>query len=305
MLSPKKEYRKYGTPWFQDRALRSLKKIKDGVWDYSDSLLLYTPDSEGGYESMQKGEDLYAKVITEPEREYLISIADRIVTELPEKFEFIDLGPGTANKELYIFDASKRAKKEITYRPVDISENYLKSATDFAIAQHVRVKPVRMSFEELPDHLGRPDIPRFVTLGLTFSNYKPNEILELLKEIAGGHGNIFIDVQLRDRVNMKDLVATYAHDVKTLADSKIRLLGLDPKTDVLDWRVDDEICGWYTLEHTNSTLEKIGLRSGDTLLVFQSLRYTRESFERVLIATNLAYTLFDTGGAFLGALLKT
>ena len=53
------------------------------------------------------------------------------------------------------------------------------------------------------------------------------------------------------------------------------------------------------------SLEEMGIGAGDELLMFQSLRYTKESFEEALKATGLSYTLFDTNESFIGALLKT
>ncbi len=64
--------------------------------------------------NLQREDDPYAKLITEPERAYLQSIADDIVAELPDGFEYIDLGPGTAHKEQFIFDAARKAGKTFT-----------------------------------------------------------------------------------------------------------------------------------------------------------------------------------------------
>ncbi len=41
----------YSEAWFRERAFNSLKKMGDNTWDYSDSLLLYSPGAaEDSYE---------------------------------------------------------------------------------------------------------------------------------------------------------------------------------------------------------------------------------------------------------------
>ncbi len=294
----------YFLEWFQDKALKSLKKISDGVWDYSDSLLLYPPGTGEHYESIQQGEDSYSKLITKPEREYLESIADKVVAELPDEFEFIDLGPGTAHKEDFIFAAAKRANKKFIYRPVDVSEYFLRLAAEHASIQDIPSDPVHASFEELPEKLGKPNTPRFVSLGLTFSNYGPQEILKLLKEIAGAGGAVFIDAHMRDRVDMTELQKIYAKDMPGIIDPKMKLLGLDPEKDITARHTDDGIRIWYTLRNSTPQLEAMGIKAGDKLLVFRSLRYTRESFEKELAVASASYKLLDSDSPFIGAMLK-
>lgn len=300
------ERKKLYTPeWFRERAFGSLKKIGDHTWDYSDSLLLYTPGTESEYESIQQDEDPYSELITKPERKYLEGIAKNVVEQLPPEFEYVDLGPGTAHKEQFIFDAAKQANKKFIYRPVDISEQYLTQATNYASGQHVEVSPIQSSFEELPEKLSNVIASRLVSLGLTFTNYEPQAIMSLLTSISGKEGYIFIDVQIRDRVDMEKIVSTYAKDARALIDPKLKLLGLDPIEDISDHKTDEGVQIWETLKSSNSALEASGVVAGDKLLIFQSLRYTKESFEEVLKASGLSYTLFDTNESFIGALLKT
>jgi hypothetical protein len=296
----------YTTDWFRARALSSLKKISDHEWDYSDSLLLYAPGAEGDYESIQNGEDPYAALITKPERTYLEGIATMIVETLPAEFEYVDLGPGTAHKEQFIFDAAKQANKKFIYRPVDISQHYLAQAVNYAVAQNIEVLPVRSSFEELSEKLPAPapSSSRFVSLGLTFTNYATQEILLLLKTIADRGGYIFIDAQMRDRVDMKKIIDVYSDDVRAMADSKLKLLGLHPTEDVADYTADDGVRMWCTLQHSTAALQARGVAAGDRLLMFQSLRYTKGSFEEALKSSGLSYTLFDTNEPFVGAVLQ-
>ena len=48
----------YDQKWFEARAVSSIKRLGEGAWDFSDSLLLYLPQAVQEYESMQETLDL-------------------------------------------------------------------------------------------------------------------------------------------------------------------------------------------------------------------------------------------------------
>lgn len=291
--------------WFTKRALESLVTIAPHVWDYSDSLLLYLPSGVEEYESLQRTDTPYFKLVTKPEREYLQSIAKDVAHLLPERFEYIDLGPGTEHKEQFFFDELKKQGKGFVYIPVDISEYYLKLAQEHAGNQGVEVRPIKASFEELAEILGEAVVPRFVNMGLTFSNYAPQAALSMLKNIAGQDGFIFINSQMRDRVDMVALQKVYAETALTFADDKLKLLGLDPDTDLTAREADDGIKVWCTVTNPSKQIEEKGVVKGDKLLVFQSLRYTKEQLKNELGRVSKEYQLFDTGSSFIAALISS
>jgi len=294
----------YSHEWFEKRALNAIKPLGDNVWDYSDSLLLYLPGAEESYEEIQKDENPYNKLVTEPEREYLHSIASDIVAELPAYFRYIDLGPGTEHKEQFVFDAARRQQKEFTYAPVDISEKFLKLSTEYAEQQGITTHPVRLPFEDLIQKIDRASVPNFVSIGLTYSNYDPVTILELLKCLADKNGFAFINAQIRDRVDMKELESVYNNDAQGMVIPKLTLLGLDIDRDVESITTDNGIRFWCTLRRSTPQLEQMGITQGARLMVFQSLRPTREEFEKDIAKVYESYSLFDTGASFVGALLK-
>jgi hypothetical protein len=294
---------KYNQEWFKNRAFKSLRKISDGVWDYSDSLLLYISSGAEVYEQLQETDTPYFRLVTKPEREYLKSIAKNVADSLPDNFEYIDLGPGTEHKEQFLFDELKKQEKMFTYIPVDISDHFLNVAESNASKQGIPVRKVKASFEELPELLGESDTPRFVSIGLTFSNYAPQDILNLLKNIVGKDGYAFINAQMRDRVDMVELQKVYQDDATHLADDKVRLIGLDPAKDITPRLADDGFRVSCFVLQSNNTLKEIGINNGDKLIVFQSLRYTKDSLINEL--RNFTYELFDTGSSFIGTIIKT
>ncbi|OHA79762.1 MAG: hypothetical protein A2675_04095 [Candidatus Yonathbacteria bacterium RIFCSPHIGHO2_01_FULL_51_10] len=295
----------YPLKWFKERALNSFVQIDENAWDYSDSLLLYIPGTEKEYESMQETDTTYHKIVTQPERAYLEEIAMELVAELPKYFNYVDLGPGTEHKEQFIFDAAKTQEKSFIYTPVDISERFLKLSSEHATQQGIEVRPEQVPFEKLTSALPPIDTPRFVSLGLTYSNYNPAYILGLLKNISGKGGSFFITVQIRDRIAMEEVRKAYSEDAQSITNSKLELLGLNVKKDVGDILVDDGVRVWCTLRHSTPELEAKGILSGARLLIFQSLRYTKEALEEDLESNSLDYKLFDTDQTFIGALVKT
>ncbi len=294
---------KYDQEWFKNRAFNSLRKISDGVWDFSDSLLLYTQSGSELYEQLQEVDTPYFNLVTKPEREYLQSVVKDIADILPDNFEYIDLGPGTEHKEQFLFDELKMQGKTFTYIPVDISDHFLDIAESHATKQGIPVLRTKASFEELPELLSKPTIPRFVSIGLTFSNYTPQDILKLLSDIAGENGYAFINAQMRDRVDMVELQKVYQDDATHLADEKVRLVGLDPVQDITLRLADDGFRVSCSILRSNKELEDVGLKSGDKMIVFQSLRYTKELLENELSDYN--YESFDTGSSFIGTIIKT
>ena len=294
---------KYNQEWFTQRAFKSLKRLSSHTWDYTDSLLLYTSSGSDVYESLQETNTPYFTLVTKPEHEYLAAVSKNIAHLLPGNFEYIDLGPGTEHKEQFMFDELKKQGKTFTYIPVDISDHFLDLAASHAESQGIQTKKIKASFEELPELLGDNTIPRFVSLGLTFSNYAPQEILELLAKIAGKNGCIFINSQMRDRVDMNALQKVYQNDAVHVADEKMRFIGLDPIQDITARVADDGFRVSCIVLKTNKKLEDIGVKNGDTLVVFQSLRYTKDSLEKELRKFN--YVIFDTGSSFIGTIIKT
>jgi hypothetical protein len=303
MESLNREKPKYGPEWFKDRAFKGLEKIGEGQWDYTDSLLLYQLGSDSEYEAVQEVDTPYHKLITAPERSYLEGIAPSVVNDLPENFEYIDLGPGTEHKEQFIFDAAKEFGRNFVYRPVDISDKYLKLSTEFASEQGITTLPLKSSFEELPQKIGDAGTPRFVSIGLTYGNYEPEKILPLLKSLAGENGTAFINAQIFERTDMEAMRQMYAGAVESLLVQKIALLGLDSEKDIADREVTDEVKVWYTLKNSNPKLEAKGVKAGDRLLVFQSIRPTLDSLEKSVAEVFDDYKILDTGESFVGVLL--
>jgi hypothetical protein len=283
-----------------------LHQTGDGQWDFSDSLLLYASAGETAYEAVQNTDTPYHELVTAPERAYLERIADEIVSQLPDKFLYVDLGPGTEHKEQFIFDAARRQGKTFTYVPVDISKAFLDASETYAQEQGIPTAAIQSSFEGLQGHFKTLGYPVFVSLGLTYSNYPPEEAIKMLKNIAGPNGYVFINSQLRDRVDMQRIREIYSTpEIYAMCDAKMALLGFNPETDIARRETTDGVQVFYTVRNVPPALQAKGMKEGDRILVMQSLRPTKESMRTAVGDASEAFMLFDTDESFVGALLKT
>ena len=296
--------KKYDMTWFTTKAHSSLYKIQDGVFDYSYPCLEYLPVAADHYEQKQESGNPYEKLVTTPEKEFLIKIAKDLISFLPKKYEYIDLGPGSAHKEQYFFDELFKTDKEFVYKPVDIYQRFLEMSATYAADQKIKVDPILSSFEELPEVLppSSEGVPRFVSLGLTVSNYHPDDILPLMKKIAGENGCVFVDIQVRERLDMTEMLKGYADLVNGYFNEKLKLIGIAPE-DLDPLEIDDKISVSATLKKSNPILEAKGMRVGDKLVIFQSLRHTEEYFTECVSKYFKEYEKFDTGSSFIGYLL--
>ncbi len=177
-------------------------------------------------------------------------------------------------------------------------------ADEYAKSRGISTHPIHQTFESLKEDLEElPNKYRFVSLGLTFTNYKPNEILKILEEIAGSKGTFFITVQLRDRVDMRKIQKAYKEVIAPkMLPSKLALVGLDFEKDITSIEVTDKVEIYATLRNVSSELERVGVQKGDKLLLLRSYRYTLEQLKKTLSNYNVEY--FDEGSQFIGCLIK-
>lgn len=296
--------KQYTIDWFKKRAIEFIKPIGPGVWDFSDSSLLYVnPAAVEAYEEIQKEGDLYHDLITIPETKYISRIADRLASELPQEFNYIDLGPGTERKEGFFFDALKKLGKNFAYFPVDISPHILNTAKEFAENQGIKVIPIHASFEECVDQLPANGIYRFVSLGLTFVNYHIQDGLELLSKIIDSRGSAFINSHIQERANMAKVRELYVAQLNSIIAPKIKLLDLSQE-DISDIEVNDRVEVWCMIKNPTPALIERGIKDGDRFLVFQSLRHGLDYLKNQIPKVFPNYSIFDTGLSFVGFLLK-
>jgi len=299
---------KIGTQeWFEERAKEAfVYNEKEGFWDFADSLLAYGPKSAELYEALQKEDSSYKENVTSEEHEFLQYIAPSIVEDMGDIENFIDLGPGTEHKEDYLLKEFEKLDKKPTYIPVDVNEEMLSKATDHVREMGFEVKPILGTFEDLHEKIKDVEGLRFVSLGLTYINYKPEEINNILGSLMGENGFAFINTQKADENTIETLKHEYMGE-GTFGGGMFRLqmglIGLDKSDYVLEATNDIEV--WATIKTPSALLIEKGIKEGDRVLVFRTLRHDPDTLEQVLLKEfNFIKRYNKQNSSFTGFLLK-
>lgn len=297
----------YGTPeWFAARAKSKLVKVGDGMWDFSDSALFWTDEVVKEYENAQTSEgDAYKKHVTNAETVYLKKIVPDLVSYLPSNINYVDMGPGTENKQDYIIEEIRRVGKHVSYTPVDISKQMVVAASNHVSKEGIATFPVQSSFEDMEQFIDDKTTPRFLSLGLTFLNFKIEDIIAILKKSLNKNGVAFINTQPREKVkDLKELVGAYSgENVLKIYNSKLKLIGLEINEEMGTIRVTDEVKIHYHVNKPSEYARSLGIREGDDIFVFQSIRYPTELLKSTL-ENEFDCTYFDTKDDYLAILLK-
>ena len=295
---------KFSKQWFKKEAIKSIKQLKKGVWDFSSSVMTYSPESAKIYAEL--GRTAYGETVHSEESLLIKSVTSQIIKSLPDSFSYIDLGPGSGEKSVLLLETCKSEGKQIDYIPVDVSKFLLDKAVETVRKMGFISRPKLATFEELPNDKEflnslRPE--RFVSLGLTYINYEPSEIHKLLKKLIGPRGQSFITVQLGDRIDLektKKLYRISANEKIFLA--KLKLLDID-KADIKNFEITNEIKVFVILKKAPNILEIKGIKKGDKILVWKTFRPTLKNFVSN-ISQDFRYILYDKGLEFVAAVLK-
>jgi hypothetical protein len=297
----------YGSnEWFLQRAKEKLIKVEDGLWDYSDSALFWTDDVVKEYEEAQKGEeDEYKKKVTDAETLYLKHVVSDIVSELPNEINYIDLGPGTENKQDVFLKEMIDGGKDIIYTPVDINKRILDVVEQHVSSFGLPIHKVHASFEDMEEKIGKENMPRFLSLGLTFLNFKVEDLLDIFKKVINKNGSIFINTQPREKVKDFDkLVEAYSGPhLMSIYNSKLKLIGLSVDENVGSIEVTDEVKVYFNVKNPTPEAESRGISSGDKLFLFQSMRYPLEELKSKL-EKDFDCKYFDTDDEYVAVLMK-
>ena len=296
----------YGTQeWFLNRAKESLIKIKEGEWDFSDSALFWTDEVVKKYEDAQTVEqDNYKKHVTDKETIYLKRITPTLISRLSQKINYIDLGPGTENKQDYFIDEIKSQNKELVYTPVDINARIVDAVSLHISKKGINVFPVHSSFEDMEQFIKDKTTPRFISLGLTFLNFKIDDILGIFKASLNTNGVAFINTQPREKVkDLEELKKAYsgAHVIE-MYNQKLKLIGLEINENIGDIEVTDEVKIYFNVKNPTEKAVELGIKSGDRIFVFQSMRYPIEILKSKLEG-QFDCEYFDTEEEYLAVLL--
>ena len=297
---------KFSEQWFKEGAIKNIEQLQKNVWDFSSSVMSYNP--EGVKACAKLGKTAYGGTVHDEESLFIKSIASQIIKDLPHSFSYVDLGPGSGEKSILLLEACKNEGKQINYIPVDVSKFLLDKAVEATRKTGFISKPKLATFEELLNDkkfLNSLGPEKFISLGLTYINYEPTEIHQLLKKLMGSRGQSFITVQLRDRINLKEVKKLYFPSTaarRKIILSKLKLLDIN-KADIKNFEVTDDIKIFAILKRVPNILKSKGIKGGDKILVWKTFRPTLKNFISN-ISQDFQYTLYDKRFEFVAAVLK-
>lgn len=125
--------------------------------------------------------------LTRAEREILVERASDIVADVMPR-TLVELGAGSAAKTRILLDALVDKLVEVTYVPVDVSEDFLANTERALTAEYpsLRVSPVVADIGatlDIPPHTQTPVMYAF--LGSTIGNFNRASAVALLRRIRG------------------------------------------------------------------------------------------------------------------------
>lgn len=303
--------------WFESEAKRSYAKIHEGYWDFSDSALIYNEKGMAEYIASQKQSTEYSQEVTQVEHRAIKNMAPEICQTFANKFlglkeenkshnllpfQFIDLGPGTEHKEKYLFDEFEKMQAKFKYIAVDVSDAALKSAEEYAKSLNIPAKTIHNRFDNVEAMKQELDsTAKFFSLGTTFLNFEPSEIINKMLNLCGEKGAVFITSIIRDRIDMAAAQHAFeAPEFQRLFKAKLGLLGLS-ENDCGDVEVNDKIEVWMTVINPTNVLLAKGMNPGDKVLLLKTPRYSIKQLEDV-VREYADYQLFDTDEPIVGML---
>lgn len=116
----------------------------------------------------------------------------------PKGLYLVDLGPGFPDKAIPLGEYCRRAGVALSYCAVDVSEKFLRIATQEMKKYASQVKAVNSLFENAAPLIPEATGDKLVMLGLTFMNFESAAIVKVLRQLAGCDGSILVAAQFVD-----------------------------------------------------------------------------------------------------------
>lgn len=288
--------------WFRNRASKVLNWNEDGqYWDFSDSLATWSPETAELYGSVQK-ETEYKETVTSDEYRHFAEIYPQLLELLPPIDLYVDLGPGTEEKEREFAHAMRVKNPEMIYVPVDVNKPML----DMAETRNTDLdpRPVQAPFEDVDKQLPSDKVV-FASLGLTYINYQPEEIHTILKGIIGENGIALVNIQKREGLDIEELKGMYTDGhgfAKELFRIKLELIGLEEGSYNLE--ADNEIEVWAKITKQCKLINCEEVMPGERIKVFRSARYNPEDIERAMDTDFGKVVKLESSTSFVSYLLS-
>lgn len=267
------EIKKRLTKRLEDESKRRTKTI----FYLDDSSSWYIDETRArAYQSTTESEEYRAGML-DSERKLIETNIENIVSALPQKFNFLDLGPGTADKSKIILKHSLIQRKKVEYHALDISKKILEDAIKNVSAMGINTKGYLGNFEtDIPLILQESQTPFFIYLGATYMNYEPEEILAILSESTQKSDSIYISTQ--KMYDEQEILKQYSTKIyPEVVDPLVQSLGIEDNT--LNVRYENGTIEHYLKLKTVPDTLKYYAKENDEIVFFTSRKPTAEKFK--------------------------
>jgi hypothetical protein len=267
-----------------DETKKYLKKTDNGLWEFTSPHVLYLTTEQGKTYSSNKEDTDYNRFHDETV-EIIDNNKQDILSYFDTDFTLVDLGPEYPDKTLPLMKEMHRQNRSLHYIPVDINPDYVQIAVNAAMPFAQKIYGMQSLFEECADKIPTESYSsRFVFIGLTFMNFDPDKIIQMMKIIAGQGGTIGIATELiTDQNSIHDIISHYQNEnVRQFALGPIKNLDIDHHKIEFDIRFDNHRVEVGFI--FKSPAPHLGINIDDRMIVAVSHRYTINEFEYILKA---------------------
>lgn len=216
-----------------------------------------------------------------------------------KEISILDLGPGYPDKTIPIVKYFQSENVPINYYPIDINLYFLDLASKTIKPYARNVVPINKKFEEcancIPKEAYNAEV--FCLIGLTFMNFEPKKIIELLIKISNFNGTIILASELVAKQNtIENILKNYETDAaKQVAFGPLSNLGL--KIEDTEYVVEfNNSCVemGFILKKSTPELVEHGLGIGSKIISAISFRYNEEDLHKLLSSYFKDITFFKS-----------
>lgn len=279
---------------------------RHGVWNYYNPKNLYLTDEQSKAYLDLMGVETYASKFHDKTTQLIEENVELLIRPFQGLSPLlIDLGPGYPSKTFPIVDAFRKKNSPITYWAVDVSLYFATMAQKAILERGVlNAHAKQMLFEDLADYLRRQKVkdPKLLIIGLTFMNFEPSVIINILKaSMSSPRDHCISAIEYSSGEDHQQFMTGYlTENAKKFLFLSLKSLGLQEGdvsygVDFMNSRVEM----YFTILHVPESLKAKGLKTNDRLIAAISYRHSEEKYKTLLSEAFGRNTYFKNGNTML------
>lgn len=232
------------------------------------------------------GKDKFSDSLHKPIEELVAKYAHSLIGIGTKNAEVFDLGPGLPTKTIPLLKNLQERKIPFKYIPVDISKSFLSLAEQEVKKLGVESVGINCLFEELPNRVSpktNPELSRIFLIGLTFNNYRPNQILSLLSELSEKNDFAIIITEYYEKDKENSILIPYQDEYAEKFNFLVlNLMGLEKDKFEYFARFRNQRIEMGFKPKKNIDIQGLKLTKKDKIITAISYRYTNSSLTRYI-----------------------